>query len=215
MPRKRAPGAGRKPRGEFKGKTATLTTRITPETRVALEDAAKKSRLSLSQEVERRLVRSVAREHKRTTDVLGLAEAAAQVIEAVQETTAKRWRQDAFTGEAIRHGMDFLIRHFAAHGAPVIPPSVEKAAEEAAARGHIVDERDRSPAGIGEIAAAKVITLIEHFWGWNGNYARRVVKSLELFRYRQMLLDLGSGAERTQAALQEAQAALQEKERRR
>jgi hypothetical protein len=42
-----------------------------------------------------------------------------------------------------------------------------------------------------------------------------VVKSLELFRYRQMLLDLGSGAERTQVALQEAQAALQEKERRR
>ena len=30
MAKKRAPGAGRKPRGEFKGKSATLTTRITP-----------------------------------------------------------------------------------------------------------------------------------------------------------------------------------------
>src|SRR5262249_32783046 len=28
--RKRAPGGGRKPRGQFRGKTATLTTRITP-----------------------------------------------------------------------------------------------------------------------------------------------------------------------------------------
>ena len=203
MPRKRAPGAGRKPRGEFKGKTATLTTRITPETRVALKDAAKKSGLSLSQEVERRLVRSVAREHKRTPDVLGLAEATAEVTDKVQEATGNRWREDAFTGEAIRHGMDFLIRHFAAHGAPVTPPRVEKAAEEAAARGLPVSERDRSPIGIGETAAAKVITLIEHFWGWNRDQVRRAIKpSLELFRTRQMLLDLGSGWERAQASTQ-------------
>src|SRR5262245_40578619 len=121
MPRKRAPGAGRKPRGEFKGKTATLTTRITPETRAALERASKRNRLSLSQEVERRLARSVARERTRTPDVLALTEAAAQVADNVQEATGKHWREDAFTGEAIRHGVDFLIRHFAAYGAPVTP----------------------------------------------------------------------------------------------
>jgi hypothetical protein len=40
---KRAPGAGRKPRGEFRGKTATLTTRITPKTRAALERASRNS----------------------------------------------------------------------------------------------------------------------------------------------------------------------------
>ena len=98
--------------------------------------------------------------------------------------------------------MDFLIRHFAARGTPVIPSSVEKAADEAAAKGLPVNERDRSPAGVGEIAAAKVITLIEYFFGWNGDYVRRTVKSVEIFRYRQMLLDLGSGWERAQASIQ-------------
>ena len=76
------------------------------------------------------------------------------------------------------NGMDFLIRHFAAHGAPVTPPRVEKAAEEAAARGLPVSERDRSPIGIGETAAAKVITLIEHFWGWNRDQVRRAISRL-------------------------------------
>jgi len=57
--------------------------------------------------------------------------------------------------------------------------------------------------------------MIEFFWGQDRNYLQRVVRSDELYRYLQILRDLGSGAERTQAALQEAQAALQEKERRR
>jgi hypothetical protein len=58
----------------------------------------------------------------------------------------------------------------------------------------------------------KVITMIEHFVGRD---TRTMVMSDELYRYMRILRDLGSGAERTQAALQEAQAALQEKERRR
>jgi len=202
MARKRAPGAGRKPRGEFKGKTATLTTRITPGTRKALERAAKESGLSLSQEVERRLDRSILKERNRAPDVLALAEAFAQIIENVQERTGKYWREDAFTGEAIRHGIDFLIRHFAASGVPVIPSSVDKAAEEAAARGLPVNERDRSPAGIGASATGKVITLIEFFWGWNTDPLQRLVMSDEMYRYWQLLRDLGSGAERAQTYIQ-------------
>jgi hypothetical protein len=53
--RKRAPGAGRKPKGEFTGKSATITTRIRPDTRDALEKVARANRRSLSQEVEFRL----------------------------------------------------------------------------------------------------------------------------------------------------------------
>jgi predicted transcriptional regulator len=202
MAKKRAPGAGRKPRGEFKGKSATLTTRITPGTRAAMERAAQKSGRSLSQEVECRLDASLAKEHNRTPDVLALAEAVSQVTEKVQQATAKNWREDAFTGEAIRHGIDFLIRHFAARGTAVIPPSVEKAAEEAAARRLPVNERDRSPAGVGESATGKVITLIEFFWGWNTDPLKRVVMSDELYRYWRLLRDLGSGWERGQASIQ-------------
>src|SRR5215831_11735233 len=199
MPKTRAPGAGRKPRGEFHGKTAMLTTRITPGTRAALDRAVQKSGRSLSQEVERRLDASFAKERNRTPDVLALAEAVSQVTEKVQQATAKNWREDAFTGEAIRHGIDFLIRHFAARGTAVIPPSVEKAADEAAARGLPVNERDRSPAGVGESATGEVITLIEIFWGWN---TQRVAMSDELYRYWQLLRELGSGWERGQASIQ-------------
>jgi len=212
LAKKRAPGAGRKPRGEFKGKSATLTTRITPETRAAMERAAQKSHLSLSQEVERRLVDSVRKDRNRSSDVRALAEAVAIVAEKVEIATGKHWLQDAFTGEALRRGIEVLVRHFAPHGAQVIPPKVEEAATRALPE---ASERDCNPTRIGENEAFKVITMIEFFWGQDRNYLQRVVRSDELYRYLQILRDLGSGAERTQAALQEAQAALQEKERRR
>jgi hypothetical protein len=202
MTKKRAPGAGRKPRGEFKGKSATLTTRITPGTRAAMERAAQKNGRSLSQEVERRLNDSVLNDRNRRPDVRALVEAIAIVTEKVEIATGKNWLQDAFTAEALRHGIEALVRHFAPHGARVIPPRVLAEASE----------RDRSPSRVGEIEAFKVITMIEHFGGWD---TRTMVMSDELYRYLQILRDLGSGAERTQAALQEAQAALQEKERRR
>jgi hypothetical protein len=207
--KKRAPGGGRKPRGPFKGKSTTLTTRITPETRAAMERAAQKSGRSVSQEVERRLDESLRNDRNRRSDVRALAEAVAMIAEKVEIATGKNWLQDAFTGEALRLAIEVLVRHFAPHSARVIPPKVE----EAAARGlPEASERDRSPSRVGEIEAFKVITMIEHFGGWDtGN----MVMSDELYRYMQILRDLGSGAERTQTALQEAQAALQEKERRR
>jgi hypothetical protein len=55
MKRKRAPGGGRKPKGPIKGKSAALSTRITPELRQLLDDAAEEAGRSLSQEVELRL----------------------------------------------------------------------------------------------------------------------------------------------------------------
>src|SRR5262249_53506745 len=118
MPRKRAPGAGRKPRGEFKGKTATLTTRITPEKRAALESAAKKRRRSLSQEVEHRLYVSIKRdyEHKSHRHILGLAEAIALLTHWVEARTQKRWIDDPFTGEALRRAIESFVVRFSAPG---------------------------------------------------------------------------------------------------
>jgi len=196
LAKKRAPGAGRKPRGEFKGKSATLTTRITPKTRTAMERAAQKSGRSLSQEVERRLNDSVRNERNRRSDVRALAEAIAIVAEKVEIATGKHWLQDASTGEELRRGIDVLVRHFAPHGARVIPP------------------KDRRPTSVGESEALKVITMIEYFWGWDKNQLKPVMSD-ELRRYLQILRHLGSGGERARAALQEAQAALQEEERRR
>ena len=202
MAKKRAPGAGRKPRGEFKGKSATLTTRITPETRAAMERAAQKSGRSLSQDVERRLVDSVRNERNRRSDIRALAEAIAIVAEKVEKATGKHWLQDASTGEELRRGIDVLVRHFAPHGArPRVLPEAS--------------EGDRGPTSVGESEALKVITMMEYLYGWDKNYLQRLVVSDELYRYLYILRDLGSGGERAKAALQEAQAALQEKERRR
>ena len=177
MAKKREPGAGRKPRGEFKGKSATLTTRITPETRTAMERAARKSGRSLSQEVERRLNDSVRNERNRRSDVRALAEAIAIVAEKVEKATGKHWLQDAFTGEALRRGIEVLVRHFAPHGARVIPPKVEEAAARVLPE---ASERDRSPSRVGENEAFKVITIIEFFSGQDKNYLQRVVRSDEL-----------------------------------
>jgi len=202
MAKKRAPGAGRKPRGDFTGKTATLTTRITAETRAAMERAAQKSGRSLSQDVERRLVDSVRNERNRRSDIRALAEAIAIVAEKVEKATGKHWLQDASTGEELRRGIDVLVRHFAPHGArPRVLPEAS--------------EGDRGPTSVGESEALKVITMIEYLYGWDKNYLQRLVVSDELYRYLHILRDLGSGGERAKAALQEAQAALQEKERRR
>jgi hypothetical protein len=49
---------GRKPKGEYAGKSLVFSTRITPKTREDLERAANQSGRSLSQEVEYRLRRS-------------------------------------------------------------------------------------------------------------------------------------------------------------
>jgi hypothetical protein len=174
-----------------------------------MERAAQKSGRSLSQEVERRLDESLRNDRNRRSDVRALAEAVAMIAEKVEIATGKNWRQDAFTGEALRHALEALVRHFAAHGTRVIPPKVEEAATRMLPE---ATERDRSPSRVGEMEAFKVITMIEHF---GGRDTHTMVMSDELYRYMQILRDLGSGAERTQAALQEAQAALQEKERRR
>ena len=61
---------GRRPRGEFKNKLATISTRVTSDTREALEGAAAKSGRSLSQEIECRLRRSFDEERK-IVDILG------------------------------------------------------------------------------------------------------------------------------------------------
>jgi hypothetical protein len=53
MPRKRAPGAGRKPAGPISGKLSNFSTRITNETRSALESEAAATGQSISQVAER------------------------------------------------------------------------------------------------------------------------------------------------------------------
>jgi len=65
---KKRPGPA--PKGEYVGKSAVLSTRITQDLRDALESAASTSERSLSQEIEYRLRRSF-REDQRVADTFG------------------------------------------------------------------------------------------------------------------------------------------------
>jgi hypothetical protein len=208
MTRKRAPGAGRKPRGEFRGKSATLATRIMPSTRAALDRAARENERSLSQEVEYRLQLSIGDDRKnRRQHIRALGEAVMLVARFVERATEKRWNEDAFTGEALRCGVEFLISHFAARGTPITPRSVE----ETVARRPGAGEAYRSPSGLGETESGRVITLIES-WAFRsldeivqGHPSARMMPGVrvhvpeEWYLHAQLLRDLGSGLERARA----------------
>jgi hypothetical protein len=95
MARKRAPGAGRKPRGEYPGKTETFTTRIRPEVKKGLERAAAKHERSLSQEVEfgLRFYLSGLKPSSldRGSHIRALGEAVMLVAQCIERATEKHW----------------------------------------------------------------------------------------------------------------------------
>jgi hypothetical protein len=200
MTRKRAPGGGRKPQGEFRGKTATLTTRITTETRQALDSAARKSRRSLSQEVERRLIDSIQKDPSRDRQphIRALGEAFMMMVHGVERRTGHRWCDDAFTVEAVRHGLNFLISHFGPNGTPTLPKTLKEAAAKLPPE---LAQHYREPTEIGLSEAGIVITLIER---WRAGDISEISQSAqsaknveihvpnEWFAHSQLLRDLSS-----------------------
>jgi hypothetical protein len=159
MAHKRAPGAGRKPKGEITGKTETFTTRITPTTRRALDHAAKQSGMSLSQKVEHLLVAAMQKPSGKRRN-RALAGAIALVAERIEKRTGMSWREDPFTGLALRYAIDALALHFVPIGdsTPAIPTTIEAAAAKMPPE---FAERYRKPAGFGHTQAFNLITEIE------------------------------------------------------
>ena len=200
MARKRAPGGGRKPKGEIRGKAATLTTRITTETRQALDSAARKNRRSLSQEVERRLIDSVQKDlsRDRQPHIRALGEVFMTMVKGVERRTGHRWCDNSFTAEAVRHGLNFLISHFGSNGATTLPKKLKEAAAKLPPE---LAQHYREPTEIGLSEAGIVITLIER---WRADDISEISQSAqsakdvefhvpnEWFGHSQLLRDLGS-----------------------
>jgi hypothetical protein len=190
MARKRAPGGGRKPLGEFKGKTVTITTRVTPETRTGLERRAKEHNRSLSQEIERAL-REWVYQDRGHAHVRGLAHAITLLIRRMEGETQSRWSDDPFTCEAVRHGIETLLLHFAPQGAPVTPSNV------AAASARMPDQSSetyRTPPGFAERKASDLVALIEAVpelpkKSWPGVHFPE-----EWYTYSQIRDDIGSAS---------------------
>lgn len=130
MAKHRAPGGGRKPKGEFKGKSAAFSTRITPQLRAALDEEAAHGGMSLSQIVERRLRDSFDRP-KRTELALGpahiraLAYSAARIAVHIELGTGKHWNEDQFTNEALSAALELLLGpYFSPRNGAVVPDRV-------------------------------------------------------------------------------------------
>jgi hypothetical protein len=184
MVRKRAPGGGRKPAGPFRGKNANLTTRIKSETRGALEAAARKSGLSLSQEAERRLDESFRRDvGDRPRHIAALAPLITLVAQRIESETGKDWHRDAFTREALRKGVDVLLSHFGAPGRATVPPKVVAAAAKLPGP---VSQTYKTAEGLGLLQAGVVIFTIE-------SSDTPETGRPETYRNWQLLRDLGSG----------------------
>jgi hypothetical protein len=114
MPRKRAPGGGRKPAGPISGKLSNFSTRITSETRVALETQADASGQSISQVAERMIRLGLdtveEREHSNPTQALTyligfLAEGCVVNLAGTQY----HWNKDSFLFDALTQTIEWML----------------------------------------------------------------------------------------------------------
>jgi len=92
MPRKRRPGGGRKPQGNIQGKGENFSTRITAETREALEREASASGQSISQVAERLLMLGLREKTKRDRPLRALCYVIEQIALGL---SSGRWMDPA------------------------------------------------------------------------------------------------------------------------
>lgn len=117
MIRKRAPGGGRKPKGEIKGKDAAFSTRITAQTRRALEETAKRHGRSVSQEAEIALRTYLSKPAGESRN-RALAFIIGHLAEGIEATTGKSWRDDVFTGVALHFAIEMAMTYLVPERVP-------------------------------------------------------------------------------------------------
>jgi hypothetical protein len=108
----------RRPGPRPSGKTETILTRVSPETRTALEAAANAARRSLSREIEERLTDSLIRDG---VDNLGPSRVSREteellwelrfVIERVEALTRQSWWNHGFARDAVACALDRFVRY--------------------------------------------------------------------------------------------------------
>jgi hypothetical protein len=102
--KRRAPGGGRNPAGDIRGKKAWFSTRITNETRATLEAEAAVCGKSVSQVAEALLIEAIAT--RREVSLSDPLEAFAYLVAQLEEVTChglnRDWRTDPFMFRAFR-----------------------------------------------------------------------------------------------------------------
>lgn len=159
--RKRRAGAGRPTIGPV-AKMATLTARLEPSTRRALNKAAAAHRpkLSVSRMAEHLLKAALSAPPGEPRN-RGLACTVALLAQNIEQATGRSWREDHFTAEALLRAFLYLIAYF---GPPKfekpipVPPAVEA---HAAKMPTDSAERFRDPKGFAEVLAFHLMTEIK------------------------------------------------------
>jgi hypothetical protein len=142
--RKRAPGGGRKSQGPISGKTHVFTTRISADTRQALEREAAAAGQSISQMAETILKLGINRKRETERDRpmralfflieqfalnLSLArteEKALSPFHAKLATEGLHWRTNPFIFRSLQSAISQMMDHLAPSGALVVPRSVKE-----------------------------------------------------------------------------------------
>jgi hypothetical protein len=141
--RKRAPGAGRKPKGPIAGNAGWLQARITEDLRVQLEQAAAANGRSLSQEAQVRLQKSFGLSAKREKawgpqDVKALAYLVSRVVRSVHgavganpllEAGDLAWNRNPFTHAAVTAAVATLLAHYRPESPVEVPLQVKRRTE--------------------------------------------------------------------------------------
>jgi Arc-like DNA binding domain len=114
VPRKRAAGGGRKPKGDFAGLSSPLSIRMPTDLRKELEAAARDSGKSITQELLRRLNDSFQRDRNKKRDPASraLCYLLAELIELVKVNMGEdrqQWRADPFAFQSIKLGFAQIL----------------------------------------------------------------------------------------------------------
>jgi hypothetical protein len=139
--RKRAPGGGRKSQGPISGKTHVFTTRISAETREALDREATLSGQSLSQVAEVLIRAGLNRRRELDRDrpmraLCFLIAELAKFLSLDRSLSSKKsisfgkadetyWRTNPFVFKALQAAIPLAMQEFAPDG-PVVPPEAFK-----------------------------------------------------------------------------------------
>jgi hypothetical protein len=140
--RKRAPGGGRKPRGEYANRRASFTMRMSQELRNRLDRECGQSGRVLSQEVEHRLQESFAWPIKMQKEwgpphIMALARLVVQVARAVEGAVGASfnathdglaWHRNRFTHAALTVALNAVLEHFKPGGKLSVPKAVKASA---------------------------------------------------------------------------------------
>src|SRR5262245_19590089 len=146
--RKRRPGGGRKPLKPGLAKSESLTIRLRPDVRRMIEQEARKTGHPITTTAEL-LMKAGLGELPDSPADRNLLSAISLLFGNIHRDTGKGWRDDAYTAQAVRHGIEALLREYGA--TPVESPAVPEAIEQRVANTTPeFAERFRSPAYFGQ-----------------------------------------------------------------